>query len=188
MLRQDAYPALLLNADCRPMSIEPLSTLPWQDAVRVVVADRCMVLAEYDYEVRSPSFSMRLPSVIACRDYVDPNRPAPLTRLNVLLVAGYRCGYCNECFDRPEGLTFDHLLPQARGGVTRWENIIAACHACNQRKGCRTPAEARMRPHWTPWHPTIAQVNRLAEKYARRVGEVHATWIDFLYWDSDVSN
>jgi 5-methylcytosine-specific restriction endonuclease McrA len=153
----------------------------------VVVADRCTVLAEYDQEIRSPSVSMRLPSVIACRDFIDPNRPAPLTRLNVLLVAGYRCGYCNQAFDRPEDLTFDHLVPQARGGVTSWRNIIAACHRCNQRKGCHTPAEARMRPQWTPRQPSIAEVNRLAQKYARRVVQVHATWLDFLYWDSDVA-
>jgi len=130
---------------------------------------------------------MKIPSVIACKDFIDPDRPAPLTRLNVLLVACYRCGYCNKGFDRPEDLTFDHLVPQARGGVTAWRNIIAACHACNQRKGSRTPDEARMATQWTPWHPTMQEVNALAQKYARRVGEIHATWLDFLYWDSDVS-
>ena len=52
---------------------------------------------------------------------------------------GRRCAYC----DGPAS-TIDHVLPRSRGGGNTWLNTVAACGRCNQRKGDRTPAEARM--------------------------------------------
>ena len=62
------FPALVLNADFRPLSYFPLSVWCWQDAVKAVFLDRVSVLSEYEKQVRSPSVSMRLPSVIALKD------------------------------------------------------------------------------------------------------------------------
>jgi hypothetical protein len=59
------FPALVLNADFRPLSYFPLSVWCWQDAVKAVFLDRVSVLSEYERQVHSPSVSMRLPSVIA---------------------------------------------------------------------------------------------------------------------------
>ena len=58
-------PALVLNADFRPLSYYPLSLWPWQEVVKAVFLDRVDIIAEYDYVVRSPSTEFRLPSVIA---------------------------------------------------------------------------------------------------------------------------
>ena len=68
------YPALVLNADFRPLSYFPLSLWAWQDAVKAVFLDRVSVLSEYDTEVHSPSTRMRLPSVIALKDYIPSAR------------------------------------------------------------------------------------------------------------------
>ncbi len=54
-------PALVLNADYRPLSYYPLSLWCWQDVVRDVFLDRVNIVSEYDREIRSPSFSMKLP-------------------------------------------------------------------------------------------------------------------------------
>ena len=40
-------PALVLNADFRPLSYFPLSVWKWQDAVKAAYLDRVTVLAEY---------------------------------------------------------------------------------------------------------------------------------------------
>ena len=69
-----ASPALVLNADFRPLSYFPLSVWSWQDAVKAVFLDRVNIVSEYDDEVHSPSFSMRLPSVIALKQYVPLSR------------------------------------------------------------------------------------------------------------------
>ena len=52
------FPALVLNADFRPLSYFPLSLWSWQDAVKAVFLDRVSVLSEYETEVRSPSVTM----------------------------------------------------------------------------------------------------------------------------------
>ena len=79
------FPALVLNADFRPLSYFPLSLWSWQDAVKAVFLDRVSVLNEYENEVRSPSMTMRLPSVIALKDYVPTSRRPAYTRFNVFL-------------------------------------------------------------------------------------------------------
>ena len=63
------YPALVLNADFRPLSYFPLSLWSWQDAVKSVFLERVNVVVEYEREVHSPSFSIHLPSVIACQGW-----------------------------------------------------------------------------------------------------------------------
>jgi hypothetical protein len=79
------FPALVLNADFRPLSHFPLSVWCWQDAVKAVFLDRVSVLSEYDGEVRLPSMAMRLPSVIALKDCIPAARKPAFTRFNVFL-------------------------------------------------------------------------------------------------------
>ena len=65
-------PALVLNADYRPLSYYPLSLWSWQDSIKSVFLNRVSIVSYYDRVVRSPSFSMKLPSVIALKDYIKP--------------------------------------------------------------------------------------------------------------------
>ena len=60
----DALPALVLNADFRPLSYYPLSLWSWQDAIKAIFLDRVNVLSTYEKTVQSPSFEMKLPSVV----------------------------------------------------------------------------------------------------------------------------
>ncbi len=173
------YPALVLNADYNPLSLLPLSTWHWEAAVSAVFADRVDVVAEYDRTVRSPSRSMRLPSVIALRIYQDLERPAPLRRINLYILYGGRCAYCGKAAATEE-MTFDHILPRARGGLSSYRNLALACLACNLRKGCRTPGEAGMRPWQEPRHPTLAELNRRAR--GMRLTHLSRTVLDNLYW------
>ena len=127
-------PVLVLNADYRPLSYFPLSLWSWQDTVKAVFLDRVNVLSEYEHKIRSPSFEMRLPSVIALKEFVLQSRRPAFTRFNVFLRDRFSCQYCAQQF-RPEALTFDHLIPKSRGGKTTWENVVTACSKCNLRKG-----------------------------------------------------
>ena len=126
-----ALPALVLNADYRPLSYYPLSLWSWQDAIKAVFLDRVNIIAEYDHSVSSPSFSMRLPSVVCLKTYVQPSRNPAFTRFNVFLRDRFECQYCGS----HEDLTFDHVIPRAHGGETTWENVVAACSPCNLQQG-----------------------------------------------------
>ena len=67
-------PALVLNADFRPLNYFPLSLWSWQDAVKAVCLDRVTIISEYEDSISSPSFEMKLPSVIALKEYVPQVR------------------------------------------------------------------------------------------------------------------
>ena len=47
-------PALVLNADYRPLSYYPLSLWSWQDAIKSVFLDRVSIVSHYDRMIRSP--------------------------------------------------------------------------------------------------------------------------------------
>lgn len=174
-----AYPALVLNADFRPLSYFPLSTLPWQDAVTAVLKEHVAVVSEYDHVVRSPSMEMKLPSVVAMRDYVPMPRKVAFTRFNVFLRDQFRCQYCGVKFESSE-LTFEHVIPRSRGGVTSWTNIVAACDPCNLKKGNKL----EMRPRKAPVEPTSFDL--LAAKRQIPQNYLHESWLDYLYWDSEI--
>ena len=72
----DGLPALVLNADYRPLSYYPLSLWSWQDVIKAVFLDRVNIVAEYEHQVSSPTFSMQLPSVVSLKSYVRAIRPS----------------------------------------------------------------------------------------------------------------
>jgi len=77
---------LVLNADATPMSIVPLSAIPWQDAIKLVYLDKASVLEEYNrWVVRSPSVQMRMPSVVLLREYRDHDGDVEFSRHNIFL-------------------------------------------------------------------------------------------------------
>ncbi len=78
-------PALVLNADYRPLSYYPLSLWTWQDAVKAAWLDRVQVLAEYDNIVRSPTTEIRIPSVVVLRDYVKPQNTVAFHAVQFIL-------------------------------------------------------------------------------------------------------
>ena len=135
-------PALVLNADFRPLSYYPLSLWSWQDAIKAVFLERVNIVANYDRPVHSPSFEMKLPSVVSLKTFVKPSTHPAFTRFNVFLRDRFSCQYCGDRDD----LTFDHLMPRSRGGHTTWINVVTACSACNLRKANLTPTEAKMWP------------------------------------------
>ena len=77
------HPALVLNADYQPISYFPLSLWSWQDTIKAVFLDRVNIIAEYETEVRSSSFSMKIPSVIALKNYIPISKNPAFTRFNL---------------------------------------------------------------------------------------------------------
>lgn len=174
------FPALVLNADFRPLSYFPLSLWPWQEAIKAVFLDRVTILAEYEEVVRSQRSAIRIPSVVVLKDYVKPQKRVAFTRFNLFLRDEFCCQYCGSKGD----LTFDHVLPRSRGGVTSWDNVVAACSPCNLRKGNMTPDQAHMFPAQKPYQPTVHQLHRNGRLFPPNY--LHDSWVDFLYWDAEL--
>ena len=180
-LPPDGCPALVLNADFRPLSYFPLSLWSWQDTLKAVFLDRVDVVAEYETEVHSPTTAMRLPSVVSLKSYVNHARKPAFTRFNVFLRDRFACQYCGS----PErDLTFDHVVPRRHGGRTTWENIVAACSPCNLKKGGKMPKQAGMFPAQKPRRPTMFELNERGRGFPPNY--LHESWQDYLYWDVEL--
>jgi 5-methylcytosine-specific restriction endonuclease McrA len=181
----EAYPALVLNADFRPLSYFPLSLWSWQDSIKAVFLDRVNIVSEYDSVVRSPSTEIRLPSVIALKEYINLDRRPAFTRFNVFLRDSFLCQYCEHEF-RAEDLTFDHVVPRSRGGRTTWTNVVTACQSCNLLKGNRLLAESGLNLRYPPEQPTTYILQRNGRAFPPNF--LHESWRDFLYWDSELES
>ncbi len=197
---------LLLNADYRPIRV-----VSWQRAVTLLVQDKVRPVAAYPgRQVRSPTTRLPWPAVVALRTYVRHGLRARLNRANLLARDAYRCAYCGWRPLRPDGsvaleeLSLDHVVPRSRAvnglvpsvvdgrpvPVASWENLVAACHACNGRKANRTPEEAGMPLRVVPRRPQPWEVARILSRRVRIPDE----WKDYLppgsawrdYWTAEL--
>jgi len=176
----ETCPALVLNADFRPLSYYPLSLWHWQDAIKAVFLDRVNIVSQYEQTVSSPSFDMRLPSVVSLKNYVTPARYPAFTRFNVFLRDKFTCQYCGIADD----LTFDHVVPRSKGGKTTWDNVVAACSPCNLRKANKLPKIAQMWPSQAPFRPSVHQLHANGRQFPPNF--LHESWQDYLYWDTEL--
>ncbi|MBI4515828.1 MAG: HNH endonuclease [Deltaproteobacteria bacterium] len=130
---------------------------------------------------------IRVPRVILLVAYDRlPRRQVRFSRFNIYARDRNTCQYCGHRFSRSE-LNLDHVVPRSQGGTSRWENVVCSCHACNRRKGGRTPDQAGMRllraprrPEWTPFMMQTFSLRHYEE------------WVPFLstvdasYWNTEL--
>ena len=164
-------PALVLNADFRPLSYYPLSIWCWQDAVKSVFLDRVSIVSNYKRKIRSPSFEMNLPSVIALKNFIQPSKNPNFTRFNVFLRDKFTCQYCGDKKD----LTFDHLLPRSKGGLTDWNNVVTACSSCNVKKGGKLYKDCDLKLTNKPYAPTVEDLHRNGRNFPPNF--LHESWM-----------
>ena len=173
-------PALVLNADYRPLSYYPLSLWSWQDSINSVFLDRVAIVSNYDRVIRSPSLYMKLPSVVALKSYIRPQSNPNFTRFNVFLRDKFSCLYCGSNSE----LTFDHLLPRSKGGKTDWDNVVTACSNCNVKKGGRLLTRSGMKLNHKPFQPTTEDLHKNGKNFPPNF--LHKSWMDYLYWDVEL--
>jgi len=142
---------LVLNA-----GYEPLAVVSFKRALVLVMNEKATIV-EHDigHPVWGMSGAWERPSVIILRRYVriPSGRNVPVSRRGVLRRDAHRCGYCGASAN-----TIDHVMPRSRGGADSWENLMACCLKCNNKKGDRTPAEMNWTllikpraPHTSTW-------------------------------------
>ena len=176
----EKHSALVLNADFRPLSYFPLSIWSWQDSIKAKVSDRVDVVSEYNESICSPSITLKIPSVIVLKEYVKHSKTAAFTRFNLFLRDEFICQYCGKTGQ----MTFDHVVPRCKGGITSWENVVAACSPCNFKKGNRDINSVGMKIKKKPIKPSPEQLMNKGRKFPPNY--LHVSWMDFLYWDAEL--
>lgn len=166
---------LLLNSDAAPISLVPLSTLTWEEAIKYMVLDKATVLEWHnDWIVRSQTWSTAVPAVMILKEYQKKKTTIRYSKSNVFLRDNYTCQYCFAKVNKKTA-TLDHILPISHGGRSIWENATTACSPCNSKKG----NDPKVKPKTKPYKPTYFQ---LAEK-RRKLGwesVQHPSWLNYL--------
>lgn len=168
---------LLLN-----QTYEPLGTVSVPRAI-IMTFKNSVFVEEWDGNrvLRSAREEFPVPSVVRRRTYINVRRrreASGMRRLRIYMRDKFRCQYCGAKKVVAE-LTLDHILPRSRGGDNSPVNIVTACVSCNNRKGDRTPGEARM--------PLLTSQSALRVKLERvalcHYAEARAEWRKYLFMD-----
>jgi 5-methylcytosine-specific restriction endonuclease McrA len=168
---------LLLN-----ITYEPLKVINWKKAIIMLTLGKVEVIEEYTRNIHSVSFSLKLPAVVRLLRFVKrPMIPVKFSRQNIYIRDDHKCQYCGKRLTTDE-LTWDHVLPRARGGKTEWENVVTCCIKCNRKKGGRTPSEASMalikKPSIPVWLPLL--------KISLHFKHTPQSWRDYIYWNVEL--
>lgn len=166
---------LVLNADGLPVSVLPLSTISWQEAIKYMVLEKADVLLFHEnWIVHSAIWETQVPSVIMLREYMKAKTSVRFSRGNVWLRDNGECQYCGDSITRKEA-TLDHVLPSSKGGLTSWENTVTACSPCNSSKGSETKG---WKPRIRPYKPDFYE---LVNKRKRQGFDVrYKDWLQFI--------
>jgi 5-methylcytosine-specific restriction endonuclease McrA len=166
-------PVLVLNS-----SYEPINVCAARRALVLVLKGVAATEEHASTHVHSARQAMNVPSVIRLLEYRRiPHQTRGLSRKNILMRDRYTCQYCLKTFNSGE-LTLDHVMPRSRSGETTWENLVACCHPCNNRKGNRTPEEAGMRLARAP-RPFSLHTSR---HLMRLLGKSDDQWRKYLFY------
>lgn len=169
-------PVLVLNA-----SFEPIHIATARRALTLVVKDSAHIQEHTGREVHA---GIMFPTVIRLKEYKRvPHRVQVLTRKNLLARDRHTCQYCLKVL-APALLQLEHVMPRSRGGLSTWENLVAACGDCNAKKGSMTPEEAGMTLARRPRPVTL----HTARGILRQSAESEVSWQRYLYFDNEGSS
>ena len=164
--------ALKLDSSYRPIEI-----IDAIEALVMCLVGKAIAVEKYTHHIRTPSTTFELPAVVVLRRIVRFRFYEVLcNRENVIWRDDHTCQYCGKEFPFVE-LTLDHVIPSSRGGTNEWDNLVASCKKCNQRKGNRTPQESHMFPINKPYKPR-PNILRSVKK-----SQISDLWKNYL-WDT----
>jgi 5-methylcytosine-specific restriction endonuclease McrA len=166
-------PVLVLNA-----TFEPINVTAVRRALVLMLKGVAQAEETQANEVHSTSRAVQVPSVIRLLTYRHiPQQSRALSRKNILLRDRNTCQFCGRALPASE-LTLDHVMPRSRGGHSSWENLVACCYQCNNRKGDRTPEEAGLQLARRPRPFTLHTSRQLM----RLIGHQDEKWRKYLFY------
>jgi 5-methylcytosine-specific restriction endonuclease McrA len=161
-------PVLVLNAN-----FEPINVCNTRRALGLILSGKANLVLNGRGEIHSVSQSFPAPSIIQLQRMIKRPRPrVRLTKREILRRDDYTCQYCGSAAPY---LTIDHIIPRRLGGDHSWQNLVAACQACNHRKGGRTLEQSQMHLLRNPIEPPAS-----AQYLFGRHLKDNLDWIPFI--------
>tara|TARA_R100001591_G_scaffold115659_2_gene131484 strand:+ start:272 stop:805 length:534 start_codon:yes stop_codon:yes gene_type:complete len=170
-------PATLNNTKTLKLDISyrPIEIVDAVEALVLCLIGKAQAIENYKNEIKSVSDSFRLPAVIVLKRFVKYHfKVVSASRREIILRDNNTCQYCN--LELPsEKLTLDHIMPKSKGGKNTWDNLVASCKKCNQKKGNRTPEQANMKLINKPVRPKYNILRTISKN------QISELWDDYLW-------
>ncbi len=169
---------VVLNA-----TYEPITIVSSKRALLMFLEGKAIIVEEHpELVVRSPRQVFPVPLMIALKRYIKGRRVfktiALLTQRNLFIRDGYTCQYCGKPrgeLKRSEFLTRDHIIPTSRGGTDTWNNVVASCSTCNNKKSDSYLSDIRLTLVKQPTEPTVFEIwTRQQQKIYTKLGKMVA--------------
>ncbi len=175
------FPALVLNADFRPLSYYPLSLWSWQDAIKAVFLERVNIVANYDRAVHSPSFEMKLPSVVSLKTYRKTLDASGLHAVQRVPARPLRLPILRRA-RRPDLRSSAAALARRPHDLgQRRRRLLAVQSAQGQSDAGRMQdvavADGRS-------SRSVQHLHRNGRLFPPNY--LHDSWLDYLYWDTEL--
>ncbi len=140
-----------------------LCLVNWKKAMQLVLSEKVTVLKYSDRLVRTVGEAFKVPAVLVLIKVMRSvyKGKVPFSKKNILIRDRHKCAYCGKS---GSNLTIDHVIPRSKGGKTDFDNCVASCKNCNQKKGAKTPRNAGMKLIRLPYQPTIFEFIKMRLK------------------------
>lgn len=160
----------------------PVGFVSWERAVKLWYEDRAKIVKEDEQGriLHSQSFEMGMPRVIVVRNaWVKRKRlSVPCSRRNILVRDNSECQYCGRVLHLDD-FTLDHVVPRSKGGLSTWENLVAACIRCNKYKAGHTLQESGMKLLRQPLEP---KANDPRFNFKLHINKLRPEWKEWSSW------
>lgn len=134
----------------------PHRVTTWQDAITELFTGKVDVIEWYPeiiYQNTERGITMKMPAVARLLKPVSAfKKGVKFSRVNIMSRDQFRCQYCGTRHSMTK-LNYDHVVPRVQGGKTDWHNVVTSCYPCNDKKGARTPEQAKMTLLKKPFRP-----------------------------------
>lgn len=156
-------------------SYMPRSITTTERGFVVVYKGNAEIIETYDEffkTIKQPPI-FKKPSIIRIDAYVKMEyKELPLRRDYIYKRDNYECVYCGN--SNKKLLTLDHVIPKAKGGKDKWDNLVTCCSNCNNEKADLT-LEEWGRPDPKPKRPHYLMMLKKAE------GSIPEGWKKYLF-------
>lgn len=161
---------------------EPLGVVSWERAINLIFSNKVITLEEYDSIIRSPSVTMKIPAVIVFKNNKrgKQKNSVRFSRKNVWVRDEGRCQYCGDHVS-VSTFTIDHVTPKTAGGKTVWENVVACCYECNQKKGDKHLKDLNFKLIKMPKKPSrLPYIQEISDGYYNLEKNIPQSWKFYL--------
>lgn len=146
---------ILCNAD-----YSPLGLISWQKAMKLIAKGKVEVVKYSEVTIHNfeQTIEIIIPKIIKLIKYVRMlyGKRVPFNKHNLMLRDHYTCAYCGTKLHKSNA-SIDHIIPRASGGLSTFDNTVASCIPCNNKKDNRTCKQANMYPRFKAYTPTISE-------------------------------